>query len=202
MSAALRLAPAALAALLLTGCASIMKQEKEQDIAERNWDKHRAAIESIKRFNLHARVSSGGVFGIKGDLRWTQNADGSFEMRVSGPFGLGAVSIAGTEQQVEVKTKKGTYQSTDPEGWIKEKMGWTFPMLGLRRWVLGVPSPRSEAHLELDVDGLASVLEQDGWHLDYAEYEEHDEVMLPRKFEVANSEVKIKVVVDRWENVE
>lgn len=199
MRLAARACAGALAASLLYGCGTAMKKENEQDTAERNWQRHRAAVEKIERFTLAARVSSGGMFGVKGDLRWQQSADGSFDIRISGPFGIGAVSIAGTDDEVEVRTRKGTYKSNDPEAWIKEKMGWTLPVRGLRRWVLGLPSPKSEANLELDLEGQAVVIEQEGWRLDFEEYEEHGQTLLPRRFEVANKDVKIKVLIDRWE---
>ncbi|HUP90670.1 MAG TPA: lipoprotein insertase outer membrane protein LolB [Solimonas sp.] len=199
MTLAVRLCGAALALTMLEGCALLMKNENEQQIAEGNWETHRTQVEKIGHFTLQARVSSGGMFGIKGDLRWLQKPDGSFDLRVSGPFGIGAVGIAGTDEQVEVRTRKGTFETSDPEGWIQEKMGWTLPVRGLRRWVLGLPTARSEAHLELDIDGQVAVLEQEGWRLDYTEYADHNGVMLPRKFELANKEVKIKVLIDRWD---
>lgn len=189
------------AALLLGGCTTLMQQDNGQQRAESNWAAHRAAIEQIKQFSLQGRVASGGTFGITGDLRWRQNADGSFDLRLSGPFGAGAVAIAGTKNLVEVKTGKGSCTTADPEGWIKEKMGWTFPVAGLRWWVLGLPAPHSGAQLELAIDGRPKALTQDGWRLDYGEYQNAGGVLLPRKFEIANSEVKIKVIVDRWNDL-
>jgi outer membrane lipoprotein LolB len=191
---------ACLLALALSGCSTLMKKD-EQKTAEANWARHQAAIARITHFDLHARVSSGGLFGIKGDLRWQQHDDGSFDVRVSGPFGIGAVSIRGTEEEVEVKTKNGTYKTRDPERWIKDRMGWTLPLLGLRHWVQGVPWGHSESKLELDLDGRVVELRQDGWKLDYQEYQQIAGTPLPRLFTIANNDVKIKVLIDRWENL-
>ena len=44
-------------------------------------------------------------------------------------------------------------------------------------------------------------LEQDGWTLEYDEYQAVGGLQLPRKFEVANDEVTIKVVVDTWSDL-
>jgi outer membrane lipoprotein LolB len=189
----------ALVAMLLTGCATFMKNE--QKTAQANWTQHRAALAHVDRFVLRARVSSGSMFGMRGDLRWQQNPDGSFELRVSGPFGIGALTIAGTETEVEVRTKNGVYRTSDPEKWVRDKMGWSFPILGLRYWVMGLPWPHSQSQLELSLDGQAVVLQQDGWRMDYKEYGKQGALTLPKKFEIANPEVKIKVVVDGWDEL-
>jgi outer membrane biogenesis lipoprotein LolB len=41
-------------------------------------------------------------------------------------------------------------------------------------------------------------LEQDGWTLSYSEYQQAGGYQLPRKFDVNNKEVRLKVVVDSW----
>ena len=152
------------------------------------------------RAKLRAYGLSEGQIG--GLLRkGSAGADGSFELRVSGPFGIGAATIAGTENNVTVRTRSGTYQSDDPQAWIESKMGWTLPLGGLRYWVLGLPSPHSEAEIELNPQGQITALEQDGWHLAYTEYMRGGAYDLPRKFEVSNDEVRLKVVVDAWSDL-
>ena len=170
-----------------------MRSEKSQ-LA---WETRRARLVQIDRFTLQARVSSGGIFGVKGNLHWRQSGD-SFEMRVAGPFGVGAASLTGHGKNVEIKTSKRTFTTQDPEGDIHKRLGWTFPVMHLRYWVLGQPAPGSAADFELDASGQLVELEQDGWTLEYDEYQAVGALALPRKFEVANDEVTIKVVVDSW----
>jgi outer membrane lipoprotein LolB len=184
--------------LFLTGCATTMNKN-EQKIAQAKFDERRAAVGAVDRFTLRGRISSG--FAMRGDLRWQQNADGSFEARVSGPFGIGALTISGTEDEVEVRTKSGVYKTKDPEGWVQQKMGWTFPIMGLRYWVLGLAWPHSKAEQELNLAGQVETLEQDGWTLDYQEYSVEKGLSLPKKFEIANPKVKIKVVIDAWDEL-
>lgn len=169
--------------------------------AEERWQSRSASLQHVDRFQMQARGAYGRLIPAKADLRWQQNADGSFELRVSGPFGIGAATIAGTENNVTVRTRSGTYQSDDPQAWIESKMGWTLPLGGLRYWVLGLPSPHSEAEIELNPQGQITALEQDGWHLAYTEYMRGGAYDLPRKFEVSNDEVRLKVVVDAWSDL-
>lgn len=175
-----------------------MVRKNEQKTAEGLWETRSEQLQKVDRFLMQARGSYGRLMPVKTDLRWQQNADGSFDLRVAGPFGIGATTITGTPDNVQVRTRSGTYQSNNPEQWIQDKMGWTLPLAGLRFWILGMPSPHSDADIDLDSEGRVLTLEQDGWTLNYSEYQKAAAHQLPRKFEVSNSDVKLKVVVDSW----
>ena len=161
------------------------------------WEARRAQLVRIDRFTLQARVSSGGLFGVKGNLHWRQ-LPGSFDMRVAGPFGIGAATISGRGNEVQIRTAKRSFTTTDPEGDLKARLGWTFPVSHLRYWVLGQPAPGSKAEFALDGAGRITSIKQDGWTLQFEEYQDAGAVELPRKFEVANEELRLKVIVDTW----
>lgn len=184
---------ALLTCTLLGGC-SLLKTSDKSQLA---WEARQARLSQIDRFTLAARVSSGGLFGVKGNLNWSQKGE-SFEMRVAGPFGIGAATLSGTAKNVEIKTAKGVFKTSDPEGDIKRKLGWAFPVAHLRYWALGVAAPGSAAEVEADAAGRPETLEQDGWSLEYEEWQMAGSLELPRKFTVANDEVTIKVVIDSW----
>lgn len=164
---------------------------------EQAWQAHRARLIQIDRFTLQARVSSGGLLGVKGNLSWRQEPD-AFDMRVAGPFGIGAATIAGRGRQVEIRTSKGSFVTQDPEGDLRSRLGWSFPVSHLRHWILGQPAPGSRAEFGLDADGRLQTLEQDGWTLEFEEYQRAGALDLPRKLQVANSEIRLKIVVDTW----
>lgn len=190
------------AVALLAGCATTLPPNPEnQKSAEQRWAQRRADLAQVDRFLIQSRLAYGKVLGVKADLRWEQNVDDSFEMRISGPFGVGAATISGTQKRVLVRTREGEYDTPDPEQWIQERMGWTLPIAGLRYWALGLPAPQSEASIELNLQGQAVVMEQDGWHLEYSEYQSKSGYDLPRKFEVTNPGVRLKVVIDDWSNL-
>ena len=170
---------------------------KHSEKSEMAWEARRAQLVRVDRFTLQARVSSGGLFGVKGNLHWRQTPAG-FDMRVAGPFGVGAATITGRGRDIEIRTSKRSFTTQDPEGDLKARLGWTFPVSHLRYWVLGQPAPGSPAEFEIDAGGHLVTLEQDGWTLAYDEYQDAGTLELPRKFEVANDEIRLKVVVDTW----
>ena len=178
----------------LGGCSILKPKPGKSELA---WQARRELLSRIDRFTLEARVSSGGMFGVKGNLVWKQ-LPGRFDMRVAGPFGIGAATISGRGSDIEIRTSKRTITTSDPERDLHDRLGWSFPVTHLRYWVLGVPAPGSDAKVELDEEGRLASLEQDDWTMEVDEYQDAGSLELPRKFEVANDEVRIKVVVDRW----
>lgn len=177
----------------MSGCSILRTQPEGADLA---WDARRAQLEQITQFTVQARVSS-GLLGAKGNLHWRQRPD-HFEMRVSGALGANAMNISGNGDTVVIRTARESFHTADPEGLLREQLGWTFPLRQLRWWVLSLPAPTSEAELELDPFGRVLSFEQDGWTLEFHEYQNAGMIELPRKFELANSEATIKVVVDAW----
>ena len=186
---------AALCSALIAGCSALTMKSGN---SEQAWAARRAQLLQIDRFTLQARVSSGGTLGVKGNLNWRQQGE-NFDMRVAGPFGVGATNIAGRGRQVEIRSAKEVFTTEDPEADIQQRLGWSFPVSHLRYWVLGTPAPGSRAEFELDQAGHIASLGQDGWELEYEEYRDADRLTLPRKFTVSNTHVHIKVVVDGWE---
>ena len=189
------------AALLLAGCAGgPVKPDLDQAAAQQAWKTRAAALSQVAQFDLSGRLASGA--GVSGTFTWQQHVDGSFDLHLSGPLGMGAMAISGTEKLMQVKTSKGSYSSADPQGLIYQQTGWTLPIAGLRWWVLGLPSPRSTAHVELDGAGRAMSIDQDGWHLAYSEYQDVGGRVLPRRFDASSGEARVKLVADRWISVE
>lgn len=184
-----------LGAALLAGCATLPQGNRQQ--AEQNWAAHRQDISAIDAFDLQARIA-GSALGAKADVLWQQAADGSYRIRVSGPFGAGGMSLRGDAHQVEVTTGEGTFTTANPEDWLRQRMGWTLPLAGLRWWALGLPAPHGPAHVELDDSGKIVVLEQDGWRLTYDSYAAAGRWQLPRRFDAGNGTVSLRVLADQW----
>lgn len=192
-------AVAALALAALAACATQAPVPADPALVQAKWRAQQAALSTITQFGLSGRAASGS--GVKAELRWRQLGDGRFEVRVAGPFGAGAVAISGTPQAVEIRTKDGVEYTRDPEGWLQQRAGWTFPVRGLRWWALGLPAPDAPAQLELDDEGRLARLAQDGWTLHYSEYEDVQGYALPRRFEAASAAITLKLVVDGWDGL-
>lgn len=195
-----RLVAAALFAALSVGCAPTATVRPTTGDGGRAWQLHRVETEAISHFNLQGRAAGSGL-GVRADLRWQQQTDGRFEIRLSGPFGAGAFAITGTPAQVEIRSKDGVETTKNPERWLQERAGWTFPIRKLRWWALGLPAPGSKAQTDFDEQGRLARLQQDGWTLDYLEYQDAQGYTLPRRFEAVNPQISLKLVIDRWDDL-
>jgi len=183
------------AALLIGGCALVSFRGPSQAA----WEARQALLKQIDTFTLKARISA-GLLAPTGNLVWRQDKD-AYDLRIAGPFGIGAMSISGAKGRVEVQTSRERLTGKDPEDVLYDRLGWEFPVMHLRSWVVGLPAPGSKADIELDGEGRIETLKQDGWKLAYDEYVSNGRVDLPRKLVLSNPDVKIKVVVDEWSDV-
>ncbi|NGY04385.1 lipoprotein insertase outer membrane protein LolB [Solimonas terrae] len=185
---------------LCSACANLPSAPVDQAQIDARWRAHRDELAAITHFELNGRAAS--RLGVKADLRWQQFEDGHFNIRIAGPFGAGAVAIDGTPHDVEIRTKDGTEHTNDPQAWLLQRAGWTFPIDGLRWWVLGLPAPDTAAQIELDAQGRLATLTQDGWTLNYGDYQQVLNLDLPRRFEARNGQITLKLIADEWHDIE
>ena len=199
----LRLLCAGAATLLLAGCFHAIQPEPggNSPQAQQAWEARRAALQKLHAFTLQGRLAETGLVSFGGTLSWMQDGE-TFQARFFGPLGVGAVAISGTPQEMEVRSKDGTVRTREPEAYMQQQFGWSLPLRGLRYWVLGLPAPGGEVQLKLDESGRILALKQDGWELDYSEYQDVNGLGLPKKFTISDSDRGFKVFVDQWVSVE
>ncbi|HKY90584.1 MAG TPA: lipoprotein insertase outer membrane protein LolB [Nevskiaceae bacterium] len=192
----------AIAALLaaLSGCAPLAQRPDAPPVnpaQQQAWQQRSERLAQVDRFTVTGRVASSAL-GFKADLRWKQNPDGTFAMRVAGPFGARAAELSGDPSWVQVRTGDDTTYTADPEAWLAQAIGCRIPVIGLRWWALGLPSPGTTDDLVLDASGRAAFIRQNGWELAYTEYAAADGLDLPRRIEAKSGDTRVLLIADRW----
>lgn len=182
---------------LLSACVAIKPAPEHARVS---WDQRSAQLDQITRFSLQARISASGPTPGKANLTWRQRPQ-DFDLRLSGPFGVGGIGIAGDEHRVDVRSKDQHFVTDDPEAYLQSQLGWTLPLARLRWWVLGLPAPQSMAQLQFDPEHRVAALVQDGWRLSYEEYQLAGHFDLPRKIALARDDLKLRVVIDAWSDL-
>lgn len=162
----------------------------------------RQALATVQSYYLSARLALRADNGAwNGSLRWEQRPD-SYVMNFNSPTGQGALQLSGGADGVQLKLANGEIQNADDaEDLLYNQTGLNFPLHGLRYWVMGLPQPADESlrALRLDAQGRITSLSQAGWSINYSRYQTVDGLEMPRKLELKNNELSIRLFIDRWE---
>jgi outer membrane lipoprotein LolB len=197
---AARLLATLLAALILGGCAL---QRPEPAGSAADWDARRAALATLTGWQARGRIAiKSDTRGGQGDLRWQQQGD-TTRIRVSGPFGAGAYEIRWDPQRLTVASRDGeftrAYTGADAaEQFLTEQLGWSFPAVSTRYWLLGLADPAHPAIETRAPDGSLATLDQNGWTITYDRYADQSGTPMPTRLTVQNPQARLRLVIDHW----
>lgn len=166
---------------LLTGCASL---PETLDAGPVNID-----------FELVGRVAvRHGREGMNGRVVWRHGPDFD-EMLITSVLGQGIASITRRRGSVELVTAdRSEYRATEAEALTERILGWRLPLAGLPDWVQGRADPAYPAKLARDARSRLRELEQNGWWIQYQEYEGARPLML----RMSRDNLEIRLIVDEW----
>jgi outer membrane lipoprotein LolB len=168
-----------------------------------HWDQRRDRLLQLEQWSARGRIAVKHTDGGgQGRINWSQVGSDS-RIQLSGPFGTGAYEIAWNAEHLVVTAKDGTVQAAyagrdAARQFLDEQLGWSFPAVSTRYWILGVPDPDFASRERFDDEGWLTGIEQNGWIVVYDGFAENDELWLPRKIVMENENARVKVVVDHW----
>ena len=130
-------------------------------------------------------------------LYWKQS-NNSYELKIVAPLGMGSVIVVGDKNGVILQSSEGEMNyAEDAQSLIWQRTGWVIPMGSLRHWILGLPSPGED--YQLDENGRISAIENEPWQVQYHRYQQVTDYELPRKLQIENPDIKIKLVIKDWQ---
>jgi len=178
-------------AVRLKGDAALMgrQQAREKQLA------------GVAHWTLQGRLGvSDGHDGGSGSLSWTQDGD-HYEFVLRGPALSGAnFRLSGGPGGAELDgLRGGPLRGPDAEALMRRALGWYVPLRELRAWVLGVRANIGPAELRFGADGLPSLLQQDGWTVDYRAWDADRQPPLPRTVFAAKPPYKVRLSVESWQ---
>jgi outer membrane lipoprotein LolB len=194
----------ALIVLALSACSrqgGLAEDSARQDL----WAEQQVTAGEMAQWNLYARAAlrlKGEAYNIS--LQWKREADDRFEILLEAPFGQGVLRIdAVGPGRYRLRLPDGRLVTNNSvEALLDEVVGWSLPIGGLDYWVRGVPDPRTVSRYQLDSEGRARSIRQDGWDITYRDYfEDSSRPALPRRFSLANDQLTLKLVIERWQQV-
>ncbi len=188
-----------LLALLMVGCSPAPPRPVPDSAPEQSWQLHQQRLHQLTHWQLSGRLavlSDHEAWHMS--LQWQQRSE-RYSLNIIAPLGQGSVQLHGDAVQVTLITDEGdTINSSSPDLLLYQQLGWKVPVSDLRYWVLGLPAPGEHVQ-SLDEYGRLNQLQQDGWEIEFLDYQPHLGVELPRKVFVSNHQAKVKLVISDWE---
>lgn len=129
-------------------------------------------------------------------LNWRQRGE-RFQLRVSNMTGATMMVINGEAGgTVRAMDARGTrYRGETPARLVGELLGAELPVVHLRSWILGAPSPRIAHRHARRADGKLLSFEQDGWRV---RYRHRPNSTAPQRIEISSGDTHAALIVRSW----
>ena len=188
-----------LAVVLLSSCATRPTALTTPDAAQQS-----ALLRELPAYTLEGRVAvRAGEEGWQANVRWRQNGAVS-EVRLSGPFGAGALQLRYDGEALALTTARGdTLRGEDATLTLRQQLGFDPPLAELRHWLLAEPAPQdADIALEAAANGRPASMQQQDWQLAFEGYRAERLkgalLQMPRRINATRADVRLRLVVDRW----
>lgn len=189
--------------LLLTACA-ITSDRYPSSGSEQAWLARTQTLSALDSWSLTGRIAiQAEREAWNAAVRWSQQGN-QYTINLSAPLGQGVVQVEGDDKLATLRTADKQYFAEDGESLLRQRLGWSLPVDGLRYWAVGLPIPLIAAQeRQLDELGRLQSLRQSGWNIEFKRYTQVGNVELPDKIflvkQDANPALDVRLVVQRWE---
>jgi outer membrane lipoprotein LolB len=160
---------------------------------------HLKQIAAIQTFHIQGRlaVNADGK-GYSGSMIWRHLTD-TDAIDIFTPLGSKIAHIEKSKVLVTLTNAKDEQVSApDAESLTEKTLGWRLPLSGLSDWAVGRPTQAPIAQQQWDDAGRLTLLEQQGWKIEYTQYTDSLGASLPQKITLRRHNVLLKLVVEQW----
>jgi len=190
-------------AALLSACVSSPK-EPLTAASHENWQQRQFSLQPFNEWSIRGRV----VLYVEEDvyhlgLGWQRQNDHHI-LQLEASLGQGMIRLEKHGDRAEMTTTEGDhYYGDNAQQLLAQVTQLTIPVEGLQSWIKGIGHPHSPLAPEIDADGRAVTLNQDGWEINYLEYEQVSplagaQLELPHKLYLKRDQLALKIVIDQW----
>jgi outer membrane lipoprotein LolB len=185
--------------LLLTACVPAVRMKGDASLLAAQQARERV-LAPVDRWVLQGRLGvSNGSDGGSGSFSWSQDGD-HYEFVLRAPVTGKSFRLSGDSHGALMEgLDGGPIRGRDAESLMHRALGWDVPLRDLRAWVLGLRADSGPAELTFGEDRLPATLLQDGWSVDYREWDTSRQPPLPKKLYAAKSPYKEKLVIESWQ---
>ena len=200
MRRSLRLVALALPLLLAACVPPAVRVKGDAGLLDAQFARERT-LARADHWELQGRLGvSNGKDGGSGSFSWTQNGE-QYEFVLRGPAisGMNFRLSGGPDGALLEGVEHGPLRGPDAEALMHKALGWEVPLRDLRAWVLGLRADSGPAELSFGENRLPALLQQDGWTVDYREWDEARQPPLPTKVFAGKPPFKVKLSIESWQ---
>ncbi len=187
---------------LLSACATHVPLATPTVQNQQSWTERQRTLNELTRWhNEGALAIQTAKSNQTMQFNWQLQGENDYSLRFMGPVGTGYGTLKTTPtESVYFAPKDKTYTDNNAQTLLTKVTGWQLPVNDLYYWARGLPAPGSTANLQFD-DNHSHIteLQQDGFDVIFQHYSGVGKVDLPSKLLIQNADLKVKIVITRWE---
>ncbi|RPD84348.1 lipoprotein insertase outer membrane protein LolB [Luteimonas sp. 100069] len=209
-----RIAWVALLAIALSACTSVPVRAPLQTVeldadsqaqAQARLAAREAAVRAMPAFGFTGRVAmSNGRDGGSGRIEWVQTG-ADYHVTLSAPVTRQSWELRGGPGGARIEGLEGGPRAgADVGALLWQATGFEIPVAALAAWAAGTRAPEAiagTAELGFDAGGQLARLQQDGWTIDYLEWQPEPgnaAVALPTRINAQRGDARVRLIVDAW----
>lgn len=191
--------------LALAGCATPPARPVPADV-NAAWQQRLSQLSALGKWDLRARIAVRvGDDGGQASLHW-QHQDQGNDMRLAGAWGKGLLRLSFDRDTAQLTDEYGqTVSGPDAAVLLYRATGWVIPVSSLNSWMAGRPVG-DQAQTKLDRYGRLQQMTEEGWRIEYQEYQQVGRWELPRRMKLSQLAevdgqrlVTLRLVVSQWQ---
>lgn len=184
----------------LTSCATIPATPEPQNKTQ-EWNTRSRSLSEVQQWQLKSLIAIRNIAkndSVTANLQWQQTA-GHYSILVFGPFGAGSAKLNGGPGNVTLETSDGkTFHGSSPEQILAEQTNLNLPVSNLFYWIRGLPAPGASAKKQFDAYHHLIALQQQGWQIQFLSYTSANQIDVPNKIFLSNSQFDVKIIIKEW----
>lgn len=185
--------------LLLVACVPAARIKGDAGLLNEQLAREQA-LAHVTRWTLSGRLGvTSGHDGGSGSFSWTQDGE-RYDFVLRGPLASKSFHLSGGPEGALLEgLDGGPLRGANAEALMRKALGWDVPLRDLRAWVLGLRADSGAAELSFGTNRLPSLLRQDGWVVDYRQWDMSRQPPLPQKVFAERAPYKVKLSIDSWQ---